>query len=332
MSQTEKLEILLQEAGSAVQSAVDQYSLDQVRSKYLGKSSPITESFKLLSSLPANERPLFGQKINQIKITIENLLLQRQKELQDSLVLKELDREPVDVTLPSNGQCLGSLHPVTKIRMEVEDFFLRMGFIIAEGPEVESDYYNFTALNFPPQHPARHMHDTFYFEDGSLLRTHTSPVQIRMMEAGKPPFRIIAPGKVYRCDSDATHSPMFHQVEGLVVDENISFADLKGLLVRFVKEFFGDLPFRFRASYFPFTEPSAELDIAWKMQDGTERWLELGGCGMVHPNVFKAVNVDGEKYSGFAFGMGLDRLAMLKYAIDDLRVLFTNDLQFLEQF
>jgi len=328
-----ELDQLINEAILAIRNAEDLVALDQLRSKYLGKKSQLTEFFKTLAGLPIAERKSFGQEINVIKNNIEQSLQSKITEIKNIQVAKELAAQTLDVTLDGRGQKIGSLHPVTRVRCEVEDLFTKMGFAIAEGPEIEDEYYNFTALNLPEHHPARQMHDTFYFADGLLLRTHTSPVQIRVMEKHKPPLRILAPGRVYRCDSDATHSPMFHQVEGFLVDENVTFANLKWLIGHFVGNFFGkDTEFRFRASYFPFTEPSAEVDIAWKTQDGKTRWLEIAGCGMIHPNVLKSVNLDSEKYSGFAFGMGLDRLAMLRYGIDDLRLFFENDCRFLAQF
>lgn len=324
---------LLQTAIAEIAKTSDDFTLEQIRSKYLGKKSPLTDLLKSIATLPVEERPLFGQKINVAKEQLQELLQEQKTKIKASQLEAELKKDAVDITLPGRGQKLGSLHPITKIRYEIEEFFTKMGFAVIEGPEIEDDYHNFTALNFPPHHPARHMHDTFYFPDGKLLRTHTSTLQVRVMENSKPPFRVIAPGRTYRCDSDATHSPMFHQLEGFVVDSSVSFADLKWLISKFIEDFFGaKTQFRFRASYFPFTEPSAEVDILWNTKDGKTRWLEVSGCGMIHPNVLKEVKVDPEKYSGFAFGFGLDRLAMLRYGIDDLRLFFENDVKFLEQF
>lgn len=329
----EQISTLLLEAANDILQVDTVFSLDQVRSKYLGKKGLITELLQRVCDLPKEERRDFGSRINIAKEKLQDLLQKQAEKIEAQKIAASLAAKNIDVTLPSRGRGLGSLHPITKVRRKIEDFFLGMGFAICEGPEIEDDYHNFTALNVPENHPARHMQDTFYFPNGLLLRTHTSPVQIRAMKNGRPPFQIIAPGRVYRCDSDATHSPMFNQIEGLVVAEGINFANLKWLLSKFLKDFFGEsVEFRFRPSYFPFTEPSAEVDIKWANSNGQSRWLEVLGCGMVHPNVLAAVGVDSEIYSGFAFGLGVDRFAMLRYGIDDLRLFFENDVKFLEQF
>jgi phenylalanyl-tRNA synthetase alpha chain len=315
-------------------------SLENIRVAYLGKKGHVTEVLKSLSKLPPEQRPLVGAKVNVVKKEIASQLQIRKVFLSEQVLLKKLESERVDVTLPGRKQLKGNLHPVSRVRERINHYFQCGGFEVVEGPEIETDYYNFEALNIPAHHPARAMHDTFYFGDGRLLRTHTSPVQIRAMEKIKPPIKLIAPGRVYRCDSDVTHTPMFHQVEGLYVAENASFAGLKGLLKDFVHYFF-ERPraLRFRPSYFPFTEPSAEVDIQCTQCDGDgcrvckqTGWLEVLGCGMVHPNVLAAVDIDTDKYSGWAFGIGIDRLAMLRYKIDDLRILFENDVRFLRQF
>jgi len=305
-----------------------------VRVAYLGKKGEITAHLKNLASLPADERPAAGQAINRIKNEIQALIDTRRASLSEAAIANSLRRETVDISLPGRYAAAGGLHPVTLTMNRIDKMFGKLGFDVAEGPEVEDDFHNFEALNIPAHHPARAMHDTFYFDDGMLLRTHTSPVQIRVMEKQDPPCRIIAPGKVYRADSDQTHTPMFHQIEGLLVGEGVSMADLKGVLHTFVNAFFGrPLPMRFRPSYFPFTEPSAEVDIGWDKNDGAEPgWLEILGCGMVHPNVLKACGVDSERFSGYAFGMGIERIAMLRYGVTDLRSFFENDLRFLEQF
>lgn len=329
----ERLTQLLQEASNDILKADSSVSLDRVRSLYLGKNCVLTEMLKDIHNLPKESRREFGQEVNNVKEKIQSLLLEQAEKIKAEKVLSCLNLEAIDVTMPPRGNGLGSLHPITRIRNEIEEFFIGIGFEISEGPEIEDNYHNFDALNVEAHHPSRYMQDTFYFQNDLLLRTHTSPVQIRTMENGKPPFRIIAPGRVYRCDFDATHSPMFHQVEGLVVDEGISFANLKWIVRLFIEHFFTkNMKFRFRASYFPFTEPSAEVDLLWTNASGQSKWLEVMGCGMVHPNVLRNVGVDSEKYSGFAFGMGLDRLAMLLYGVDDLRMFFENDIRFLEQF
>ena len=308
----------------------DADALEGAKARYLGKTGVITELRKTLGKLPAEERPAMGVRFNEAKDKLEAALRSRREAIQSSKLEARLKEEALDVTLPGRGQGVGSVHPVTRTLERVETLFHSLGFEVADGPEIESDYYNFTALNQPENHPARSMHDTFYLAGGKhLLRTHTSPIQIRYMESHQPPIKIIAPGRVYRVDSDATHSPMFHQVEGLWIDEHITFADLKGIIADFLKRFFerDDLEVRFRPSFFPFTEPSAEIDMNFG-----ERWLEIGGCGMVHPSVLKNVNIDSEKFQGFAFGMGLDRLTMLRYGVNDLRLFFENDLRFLKQF
>lgn len=337
----EALAALEQQAREAISSAGDLKALDEIRVKYLGKKGLLTEQLKQLGKLPADQRPQAGQAINVAKKQVQQAIEARKEALQNAALAEALASERIDVTLPGRGQGIGGLHPVTRTLQRIERLFSSMGFESAEGPEIEDDYHNFEALNIPAHHPARAMHDTFYVDAHRVLRTHTSPVQIRVMEERKPPFRIIAPGRVYRCDSDLTHTPMFHQVEGLLVDENVSFADLKGLLDEFLKDFFerDDLAVRFRPSYFPFTEPSAEVDIECVICSGEgcrvcshTGWLEVLGCGMVHPNVFAHVGVDNEAYTGLAFGMGVERLTMLKYGVDDLRLFFENDLRFLQQF
>ncbi|MBE0484295.1 MAG: phenylalanine--tRNA ligase subunit alpha [Bacterioplanes sp.] len=332
----ENLETLTQQALAAVAAANDGASLDQVRVQYLGKKGEITSLMKNLGSVAPEDRPAMGAIINVAKDTVQDALNQRKEALENAALAAQLAAESIDITLPGRVVQEGNLHPVTRTLERIEDFFSNAGYHVAEGPEVEDDFHNFEALNIPSHHPARAMHDTFYFDATTLLRTHTSPVQVRTMEAQQPPLRIICPGRVYRCDYDQTHSPMFHQVEGLLVDKGISFADLKGTLEQFLSVFFErDLTIRLRPSYFPFTEPSAEIDIEWVVEtpNGTKRgWLEVGGCGMVHPNVFKHVNIDPDEYTGFAFGMGVERLAMLRYGVNDLRLFFENDLRFLQQF
>ncbi len=312
----------------------DLQQLDDLRVRYLGKKGEITAQLKSLGSMEPEQRKSYGQQVNVVRDAVNEAILAHRQALEASALEDKLLREKVDVTLPGRGERRGGLHPVTMAMERAVGIFTRLGFEVATGPEVESDHYNFETLNFPPHHPARAMHDTFYFGDGRLLRTHTSPVQIRVMEKSDPPYRIIAPGKVYRSDSDQTHTPMFHQVEGLLVGRNVSMADLKGVLHTFVNAFFErSLAVRFRPSYFPFTEPSAEVDIGWEKGDGTEPgWLEILGCGMVHPNVLRACGVDPEEFTGYAFGMGIERLAMLRYGVTDLRQFFENDLEFLRQF
>ena len=337
----EALAALEQQAREAVDKAADLKALDEIRVHYLGKKGVLTQQLKQLGTLPPEQRPEAGQAINVAKKQVQKSIEARKLSLQNARLEQQLAAEKIDVTLPGRGQHSGGLHPVTRTLQRIRHLFSSMGFESVEGPEIEDDYHNFEALNIPEHHPARAMHDTFYIDAHHVLRTHTSPVQIRVMETQKPPFRVIAPGRVYRCDSDLTHTPMFHQVEGLLVDENVSFADLKGLLEEFLKHFFerDDLGVRFRPSYFPFTEPSAEVDIECVICSGEgcrvcshSGWLEVLGCGMVHPNVFKHVDVDNEQYTGLAFGMGVERLAMLKYGVNDLRLFFENDLQFLQQF
>jgi phenylalanyl-tRNA synthetase alpha chain len=331
---------LVGEALGEVAASADLSSLDDVRVRWLGKKGALTEQLKSLGGLPAAERPAAGQRINEAKERVQAAIEVRREALARAEVERELAAGRVDVTLPGRGEQRGGLHPVTLARLRIEEIFRRAGFEVATGPEIEDDFHNFEALNFPPNHPARAMHDTFYFPDGRLLRTHTSPVQIRAMLTQGAPIAIVAPGRVYRCDSDMTHSPMFHQLEGLKVDENVSFANLKAALHGFLQSFFErDLAMRLRPSYFPFTEPSAEVDMSCVFCGGKgcrickhTGWLEIAGCGMVHPNVLKASNIDPERYTGYAWGMGIDRLAMLRYGVGDLRLFFENDLRFLEQF
>jgi phenylalanyl-tRNA synthetase alpha chain len=335
-----ELDELLQQAETSIQETADLKGLDHYRVLYLGKKGQLTEYLKNLGHLPAEERPLAGQQVNAIKQKIQTLIDSRVSILKGAEVANQLASESIDVTLPGRRQDFGTIHPVTKTRERLEALFTQMGFSAVDGPEIEDDYHNFAALNIPDLHPARAMQDTFYFGDGMLLRTHMSPVQIRVMEESKPPIRIIAMGRVYRRDFDITHTPMFHQIEGLMVDENISFADLKGVLINFLQAFFEtEVPIRFRPSYFPFTEPSAEVDIGClncaskgcRICKNTG-WLEVLGCGMVHPNVLQMAGIDSERYTGWAFGVGIDRLTMLRYGISDLRSLFENDLRFLKQF
>jgi phenylalanyl-tRNA synthetase alpha chain len=331
-----ELKALVQEAQSLVAAAVDMQALDLVRVQFLGKKSRITELSKALGQMGEDERRAQGAALNEVREAINAVLNVRRESMAADVLAAQLEAERIDVTLPGRDNQLGGLHPVTRVMERIESFFTGIGFTVASGPEVEDDYHNFEALNIPAHHPARAMHDTFYFDAHRLLRTHTSPVQIRVMNQQKPPIRIICPGRVYRCDSDQTHSPMFHQVEGLVIDEKINFADLKSMLENFLREFFEEeLEVRFRPSYFPFTEPSAEVDIQRMVKrSGTETtsWLEVLGCGMVHPKVLENCGIDPEKYSGFAFGMGVERFAMLRYGVNDLRQFFENDLRFLRQF
>jgi phenylalanyl-tRNA synthetase alpha chain len=335
------LETLLSQAEKAVNSAPDLRALDEVRVQYLGKSGQFTQRLKQLGKLPAEERKSAGQQINQAKQGFMQAIEARKSVLETAELHNRLASERIDVTLPGRDVASGGLHPVTRTMQRIEAFFASAGFEVAEGPEIEDDFHNFEALNIPAHHPARAMHDTFYFDEHLLLRTHTSPVQIRHMQDAEPPMKVIAPGRVYRCDSDLTHTPMFHQVEGLLVDEQVSFANLRGLLDEFLRAFFerSDLPVRFRPSYFPFTEPSAEVDIQCVMCSGGgcrvcghTGWLEVLGCGMIHPEVFRHVGIDSERYLGYAFGMGVERLAMLRYGVNDLRLFFENDLRFLKQF
>lgn len=328
----ENLQSLVAEALAHVEQAQDVKALDQVRVDYLGKKGVLTAQLKTLGKLSAEERPQAGAKINEAKQQVEVVLREKKAALEGAALAEKLKSESIDVTLPGRGQQTGGLHPVTRTLQRIEGFFKNAGYSVEQGPEVEDNFHNFDALNIPAHHPARAMHDTFYFNAETLLRTHTSPVQIRTMEKQNPPIRIICPGRVYRCDSDVTHTPMFHQVEGLLVDKNVSFANLKGTVEQFLRTFFEDenLNVRFRPSYFPFTEPSAEFDIEWA--SSKTGWLEVGGCGMVHPNVLKSSGVDPEEYMGFAFGLGVERLAMLRYGVNDLRLFFENDLKFLGQF
>lgn len=332
----ENLEALTKQALDAVAAAQDSAALEQVRVQYLGKKGEISALMKNLGSVAPEDRPKMGAIINEAKGQVEQAINSQRQELEAAALEKKLAAETIDVTLPGRGIQEGSLHPVTRTIERLESFFAGAGYEVKEGPEIEDEFHNFEALNIPEHHPARAMHDTFYFDASRLLRTHTSPVQIRTMEAQQPPLRIVCPGRVYRCDYDQTHSPMFHQLEGLVVDKNISFADLKGTLKEFLSVFFErDIVVRLRPSYFPFTEPSAEVDIEWVIEtpEGTKRrWLEIGGCGMVHPEVFRHVGIDPEEYTGFAFGMGMERMAMLRYGVNDLRLFFDNDLKFLQQF
>ena len=327
------LKQLVTDGLEAVAQAADEAALDQVRVQYLGKKGELTQQLKSLGKLSAEERPAAGAKINEAKQQVQDAITIKRTMMAADALSKQLAEESIDVTLPGRAQVNGGLHPVTMTIERIENFFSQIGFSVAQGPEIEDDYHNFEALNIPAHHPARAMHDTFYFGDGTLLRTHTSGVQVRTMEKQQPPIRIICPGRVYRCDSDQTHSPMFHQIEGLLVDDNISFADLKGILHNFLNVFFErDLQVRFRPSYFPITEPSIEVDIGYQGEDGEQKWLEVLGCGMVHPKVFEHSGIDTEKYTGFAFGMGVERLAMLRYGVKDLRMFFENDLRFLAQF
>jgi len=328
------LDDLIQSARTQIEQATDLATLDTVRVEFLGKKGQLTAQLKSLGSLPVEEKKSQGQKINEGKRLVQQALEERRTALEAAAIDEQLKNEAIDVTLPGRGCVQGGLHPVTRTIKRITSLFAQLGFTVAEGPEVENEYYNFEALNIPEHHPARAMHDTFYFGDGKLLRTHTSSVQIRFMENNPPPVRIISPGRVYRCDSDMTHTPMFHQVEGLLVDTDIAFSDLMGHLEMFLKLFFEreDVEIRFRPSYFPFTEPSAEVDI--RMPDGPNagKWLEVLGSGMVHPEVFKSVGIDSQAYTGYAFGMGVERLAMLRYGVSDLRSFFDNDLRFLKQF
>ncbi|MGB0723650.1 MAG: phenylalanine--tRNA ligase subunit alpha [Gammaproteobacteria bacterium] len=335
------LKQLQQDAEAAVAAAPDTAALDEVRVRFLGKKGLLTEQLKQLGKLPGDQRREAGQAINAAKQVVQQAIEARKGALETEALNARLVAERIDVTLPGRGRDRGGLHPVTRTMERIESLLGSMGFETAEGPEIEDDHHNFSALNIPDHHPARAMHDTFYFDAHRLLRTHTSPVQIRVMEEQKPPLRVIAPGRVYRCDSDLTHTPMFHQVEGLLVDDQVSFADLKGTLSLFLQRFFekDDLPVRFRPSYFPFTEPSAEVDIGCVICGGEgcrvcshTGWLEVLGCGMVHPNVFAEVGIDNEQWLGYAFGMGVERLAMLRYGVNDLRLFFENDLRFLRQF
>lgn len=329
----ENLKQILADALSAVAASESESALDDVRVHYLGKKGALTALLKQLGNVSAEERPKFGQMVNEAKDQVQEKITERKASLVKAALDAKLATETIDISLSGKGQEVGGLHPVTRTMERIETFFRGIGFDVASGPEIEDDYHNFEALNIPAHHPARAMQDTFYFNPSTVLRTHTSPVQVRTMEASQPPIRIICPGRVYRCDSDQTHTPMFHQVEGLLIDENISFSDLKGILQQFLNVFFeDDLKVRFRPSYFPFTEPSIEVDIMRTNSKGEESWLEVLGCGMVHPKVLEMSGIDSEKYTGFAFGMGVERFAMLRYKVDDLRMFFENDLRFLKQF
>jgi len=336
----ENLSALKNQALEAINSATDLAGLDEIRVNYLGKKGEITALLKGLGKLSAEERPKAGALINEVKQELNETINTRKEALQQAQINAQLASETIDVSLPGRGDHVGGLHPVTQTIERIAEFFKDLAFDVVEGPEIEDDYHNFEALNIPEHHPARAMHDTFYINETTVLRTHTSPVQVRTMESQEPPIRVICPGRVYRCDSDLTHTPMFHQVEGLVIDEDVSFADLKGIVQEFLKVFFEkELAVRFRPSYFPFTEPSAEVDIECVMCGGEgcrvcshTGWLEVMGCGVVHPEVFKHSDIDTDKYTGLAFGMGVERLAMLRYGVNDLRLFFENDLRFLEQF
>ncbi|MEM1404538.1 MAG: phenylalanine--tRNA ligase subunit alpha [Pseudomonadota bacterium] len=336
----DNLEELAGQARGAIDAAQDVQALETVRVDFLGKKGQLTGLLKGLSALSAEDRPAAGAKINVVKQELQGLITDRREALETAAISAQLANEAIDVTLPGRDSAVGRIHPITRTIERIEEFFGAAGFSVADGPEVEDDYYNFEALNFPPHHPARAEHDTFFVDERTVLRTHTSPVQVRVMESSEPPLRIICPGRVYRCDSDLTHTPMFHQVEGLLVDEHSSLADLKGLIEEFLRVFFEKKSkVRFRPSYFPFVEPGAEVDIECVHCDGGgcrvcshTGWLEVMGCGMVHPRVFEMSGIDAERYSGFAFGMGVERLTMLRYGVNDLRLFFENDLRFLAQF
>ena len=329
----ENLNQLLEKALKEISNANNNQALEDIRVSYLGKKGTITSQLKLLGTLPPEQRSAAGVEINKAKGILQQNIQSRREILQAEELNNKLQAESIDFTMPGRKISSANIHPVTRTMNRITSLFSGLGFEVKTGPEIEDDYHNFEALNFPAHHPARTMHDTFWFNDGHLLRTHTSPVQIRAMKDMKPPIKIIAPGRVYRSDSDQTHTPMFHQVEGLVVGETVTFASLKGVLNQFVNAFFEkDLKIRLRPSYFPFTEPSAEVDVEWKKDDGTTGWLEVLGCGMVHPNVLKSGGIDPEKYTGFAFGLGVERFAMLRYGVKDLRQFFENDMAFLKQF
>ncbi|MFV2089234.1 MAG: phenylalanine--tRNA ligase subunit alpha [Pseudomonadales bacterium] len=335
-----EIDRILDDAETAVQQAPDERALDDVRVQYLGKKGALTALLKGLGRLEPEQRPEAGAEINVAKERVQKWIAERRLILSSRQLANTIAEQTIDVTLPGRQRPAGGLHPVSQAMQRIEDIFVGAGYGVVEGNEIENDYYNFEALNIPTHHPARAMHDTFYFGDGTLLRTHTSPSQVHTMEAEPPPIRVICPGRVYRRDSDLTHTPMFHQVEGLVVDHGISFADLKGTVIEFLQRFFEkDLAVRFRPSYFPFTEPSAEVDVECVHCRGEgcrvcsqTGWVEVMGCGLVHPNVLEMSGIDSEQYSGFAFGFGVDRLAMMLYQIDDLRLFFENDLRFLKQF
>jgi len=329
------LQAILQEATATLAATTTVPDLEQTKARFLGKSGSLTEQLKALGKLPPEEKKTAGAAINEVKNQVETLINAAKARILNVELEAKLSAEAIDITLPGRTSGTGGLHPVTRSLERIEALFATMGFSVADGPEIETDFYNFTALNTPENHPARSMHDTFYIEGSkNLLRTHTSPVQIRHMLGNKPPIRIICPGRVYRCDHDATHSPMFHQLEGLWIDQGISLADLKGTLTQFLNAYFerDDMHIRFRPSFFPFVEPGVEFDMEWENKGGKIKWLEIGGAGVLHPAVLKNGGIDPQKYSGFAFGMGLDRLAMLKYGVNDLRLFFDNDVKFLSQF
>lgn len=336
----QSLDSLYVTAHKAISNAETLAGLDDLRVRYLGKKGVITERLKQIGGLPASQRQESGQEVNKIKSQILESLEGRRQALEALAISSQFESEGIDVTQPGRGQLTGTLHPITRTLKRMEEIFARLGFDIATGPEIEDDYHNFEALNIPANHPARAMHDTFYIDDHVVLRTHTSPVQIRYMGINKPPIRVIAPGRVFRCDSDVTHTPMFHQLEGLAIDTDITFADLKGILIHFIREFFEkDLKVRFRPSYFPFTEPSAEVDMGCVFCESKgcrickqTGWLEILGCGMVHPEVLRHGGIDSKKYTGYAFGIGAERLTMLRYGVNDLRLFFNNELSFLRQF
>ena len=325
---TDQLDALEQQATTEISEASDAAALEQLRVGLLGKKGRISGVLGAMGKLPGSERPLVGQRANVLKTQVQSLLAERLAAVKQAAMAERIASESIDVTAPASGIPMGHRHPLITTTEEIVDLFLGLGYSVAEGPEVEKDYYNFTALNIPEDHPARDMQDTFYLQGDLLLRTHTSPVQIRHLEQNPPPVRIVAPGRVYRRDAvDATHSPVFHQVEVLAIDEGLDFSHLRGTVMAFLKAFFGDLPVRFRASYFPFTEPSAEVDVQWR-----GRWLEVMGCGMVDPAVLEGLGLDPERYSGFAAGLGVERFCMVRHGIDDIRRLYTSDLRFLEQF
>ncbi len=327
------IESLAHQALSDIAAVQNLDHLEVLRVALLGRNGSITSQLKQLGKLPLEQRRIIGETINRTRDVIAAAFIDRKAVLESAALSMRLANERVDVTLPGRRGERGGLHPVTRTLERIIEIFARLGYALAEGPEIEDDWHNFEALNFPLHHPARAMHDTFYFADGRLLRTHTSGVQVRYMSTHSPPLRMIAAGKVYRSDSDQTHSPMFHQIEGLLIDQHSTFVDLKGTLSEFLKAFFErDVEVRFRPSYFPFVEPGAEVDIAWQQPDSSMRWLEVLGCGMVHPNVLKNVGIDSERYTGFAFGLGVERFAMLRYGVDDLRAFFENDVRFLRQF
>jgi len=336
----EKLQELKNQALSELEQVTDEVSLQNLKAKFVGRKGGITEIVKSMKDVLPEDRPKMGMLINEVKTFVETLFEEKLNQIKEDKRKRAIAEEKIDVTLPGRGVSVGAKHPVSQVMEEIATIFERMGFEVAEGPEVETDYYNFEALNIPKNHPARDMQDTFYFSDDVVLRTHTSPVQIRIMEKEEPPIKIIAPGRVYRCDIDVSHTPMFHQIEGLLVDKNVTFGDLKGVLTEFLRLVFGeDLGVRFRPSFFPFTEPSAEVDIECVICTGQgcrvckdSGWLEILGCGMVDPEVFKSVKYDPEVYSGFAFGMGIERITMLKFGINDIRLFFENDVRFLRQF